>query len=67
MAGKYRGTAAIIQSSHPAAVYVHRAAHTLNLCVVAASSIQCVKNNNDEHYGGSSLIHHNVNLNWKRT
>ena len=44
MAGKYRGAAAVIQSSHPNAVYVHCAAHTLNLCVVAASSVQCIKN-----------------------
>ena len=44
MAGKYHGAAAIIQSSFPKAVYVHCAAHTLNLCVVAACSIQCVKN-----------------------
>ena len=44
MAGRYRGAAAIIHSRYPKAVYVHCAAHTLNLCVVAACSIQLVKN-----------------------
>ena len=43
MAGKYRGMAAIIQSTYPKAVYVHCAAHSLNLCVVAACNIQMVK------------------------
>ena len=44
MAGKYRGAAAVIQSTCPKAVYVHCAAHSLNLCVVAACNIQMVKN-----------------------
>ena len=44
MAGKYRGAAAMIQTSCPKAVYVHCAAHSLNLCVVAACNIQLVKN-----------------------
>lgn len=44
MAGKYQGAAACIQSSYPKAVYVHCAAHTLNLCVVAACKIQFVQN-----------------------
>ena len=44
MAGKYRGAAAIIQSTCPKAVYVHCAAHSLNLCVVGACKIQMVKN-----------------------
>ena len=44
MAGKYSGVAAIIQSNFPKAVYVHCAAHSLNLCVVAACKIQAVKN-----------------------
>ena len=44
MAGKYRGAAVIIQSRCPKAVYVHCAAHALNLCVVAACSAQLVKN-----------------------
>ena len=44
MARKYRGAAAMIQTSCPKAVYVHCTAHRLNLCVVAASNIQLVKN-----------------------
>ena len=44
MAGKCRGAAACIQSACPKAVYVHCAAHTLNLCVVAACGVQLVKN-----------------------
>ena len=43
MAGKYRGAAMTIQSRCQA-VYVHCAAHALNLCVVAACSVQLVKN-----------------------
>ena len=34
----------IIKSRFPKAVYVHCAAHALNLCVVAACSVQLVKN-----------------------
>ena len=44
MAGKCRGAAACIQASYPKAVFVHCAAHSLNLCVVAACSIQEIKN-----------------------
>ena len=44
MAGKYSGVATNIQSTCPKAVYVHCAAHCLNLCVVAACSIPSVKN-----------------------
>ena len=44
MAGRYRGAAMIIQSRFLKAVYVHCAAHALNLCVVAACSVQLVKN-----------------------
>ena len=44
MAGKYRGAAVTIQSTCPKAVYVHCAAHSLNLCVVAACSVQSVQN-----------------------
>ena len=43
MAGKYRGAGKVIQSPCPKAVYVHCAAHSLNLCVVAACNIQIVK------------------------
>ena len=41
MAGKYRGAAVTIQSRCQA-VYVHCAAHALNLCVVVACSVQLV-------------------------
>ena len=44
MAGKYRGAAVTIQSTCPKAVYTHCASHSLNLCVVAACSVQSVKN-----------------------
>ena len=44
MAEKYSGVATIIQSTYPRAVYVHCAAHNLNLCVVAACKVQAVKN-----------------------
>ena len=44
MAGKYRGAAAIIQSTCPKAVYVHCADHSLNLCVVGACKNQMVTN-----------------------
>lgn len=44
MAGKYRGAASIIQSQFPKVVYVHCAAYAMNLCVVAACSVQLVKN-----------------------
>ena len=44
MAGKYRGAAVSIQSTCPKAVYVHCAAHSLNLCIVAACGVQSVQN-----------------------
>ena len=45
MAGKCRGAAARILSNFPKAVYyVHCAAHSLNLCVVAACGVQSVRN-----------------------
>ena len=44
MAGKYSGTAALIQDSYPKATYVHCAAHTLNLCIVSACSIPAIRN-----------------------
>ncbi len=44
MAGKYRGAAVTVQATCSNAVYVHCAAHRLNLCVVAACSVQMVKN-----------------------
>ena len=44
MSGKYRGAAAIIQHDYPKALYVHCVSHVLNLCVVAACSIQATQN-----------------------
>ena len=44
MAGKYIGAAALIKQDYKSAVYVHCAAHRLNLCVVAACKIQMIKN-----------------------
>ena len=44
MAGKYKGAAATIQSTYPKATYVHCAAHSLNLCIVSACSVQPVRN-----------------------
>ena len=44
MAGKYSGTAALIQQQYPLAVYTHCTAHVLNLCIVKAMSIVSVRN-----------------------
>ena len=44
MAGKYRGAAAVIQAKYPRAMYIHCAAHSLNLCVVAACSVPSIRN-----------------------
>ena len=44
MAGKYSGTAALIQQQYPLAVYTHCAAHVLNLCIVKEMSIVPVRN-----------------------
>ena len=44
MAGKYQGAAARIQRNHPKAIYVHCAAHILNLCIIAACKVQGIRN-----------------------
>lgn len=44
MAGRYSGTAALIQQQYPLAVYTHCAAHVLNLCIVKAMSIVPIRN-----------------------
>ena len=44
MARKYRVVAGCIRTSYPKAVYVHCAAHALNLCVVAACSTRGIEN-----------------------
>ena len=44
MYGKYRGAAAIIQHDYPKELYIHCVSLVLNLCVVAACSIQAIRN-----------------------
>ena len=44
MSGKYRGAAAIIQHDYPKALHVHCVSHVLNLCLVAACSMQAIRN-----------------------
>ena len=43
MAAKYHGTAALIQGTYPKANYVHCAAHTLNLYVVASCTTPAIR------------------------
>lgn len=44
MAGRLKGAQTIIRSIHPKALYVHCAAHSLNLAVSSAYNIQSIKN-----------------------
>ena len=44
MAGARAGVKSVVQRDAPKAMYVHCAAHRLNLCVVSACSIQAFKN-----------------------
>ena len=44
MPGKYRGAAVIIQHDYPKALYAYCVSHVLNLCAVAACSIQAIRN-----------------------
>ena len=44
ISGKYKETAAKIQSGNPKAVYVHCGSHILNSCIVAACNIQPICN-----------------------
>ncbi len=44
MSGVARGVQAIIRQSHPAACYVHCAAHALNLTISKASEVQAIRN-----------------------
>ena len=43
LASRYQSAAAIIQQD-PMTLYFHCAAHALNLCVVAACSVQIIRN-----------------------
>lgn len=44
MSGKYKGVQAIVRAKYLIALYVHSAAHTLNLAVLDASNIQPIRN-----------------------
>jgi len=44
MSGKFRGVQAIISEKYPQALYVHCAAHSLNLSVSIASNIKPIRN-----------------------
>lgn len=44
MSGKYKGVQALVREKYPKAIYVHCAAHTLNLAVSNASNIQPIRN-----------------------
>ena len=44
MSGQIRGAASRISSKYPKAVYVHCAAHRLNLCIVKCCKIRTVSN-----------------------
>lgn len=46
MAGKNKGTAALIREQYPLAVYTHCASHVLNLCIMEAMSTVSVRNMN---------------------
>ncbi|XP_060862570.1 zinc finger MYM-type protein 1-like [Metopolophium dirhodum] len=44
MAGQFKGAQTIIRSKHPKALYVHCAAHSLNLAVSSACNMQSMRN-----------------------
>jgi hypothetical protein len=44
MSGKFKGVQAIIREQYPQAIYVHCAAHSLNLAVSTASNIKPIRN-----------------------
>lgn len=44
MSGKFKGVQAYIQKKYPQAIYVHCAAHSLNLAVSTASNIKPIRN-----------------------
>jgi len=44
MSGKFNGVQAIIREQYPQAIYVHCAAHSLNLAVSTASNIKPIRN-----------------------
>lgn len=44
MAGKFNGVQAIVREMHPKAIYVHCAAHSLNLAVTHSCEVQAIRN-----------------------
>jgi len=44
MAGRFKGTQTVVRETYPKALYVHCAAHSLNLAVSAACGIQAIRN-----------------------
>lgn len=44
MSGQYKGVQSIIKEQYPHAIYVHCAAHSLNLAISTASEIQSIRN-----------------------
>ena len=44
MSGEFRGVQAIVRLSHPVALYLHCAAHVLNLAISKASEVQIIRN-----------------------
>lgn len=44
MAGRIKGVQSVIKTKYPKALYVHCAAHSLNLAVSAASDLQPIRN-----------------------
>ena len=44
MAGRIRGTAALITAQYPLALYIHCASHSLNLAVVKSLQVTSVRN-----------------------
>ncbi len=44
MAGRVNGTADLIRSEYPLAMYLHCASHCLNLAVVKSLEVSCVRN-----------------------
>lgn len=44
MSGQYKGVQSIIKEQYPHTIYVHCAAHSLNLTISTASEIQSIRN-----------------------
>lgn len=44
MSGNFKGVQTVIRESHPAALYVHCSAHTLNLAIAHSCNVQYIRN-----------------------